>query len=344
MRSAHSPAQMVFGDALRSELHTARRTVAPSESRGRKRVEHVLFVLIMGCVDTPSRDRSSDRIEPAKLVDTLTADPSFWGCTSASSVRTLGRILNRLAQYLHAVAVVDVAEISEAHVRGFLGSRRSDGSEVSPASYNERLTALRRLFLEARVNGYLKVDPSANVPHIPAETTVARPLTDIEASRCRTCAVGLDDPRRPLVWALAELGARTPEIAAVLIGDVQGDRVWLHGDGRVEARWATLTDWGGRQIRRRCTDPTLGPQNLLVPNANRAQPSAGSGLVLRDIFGKADLYGQPGIKPLSVSAWVGQKALREGARIEDVARLLGFRSLDLTARLLAFDWQRTEGS
>jgi len=42
---------------------------------------------------------------------------------------------------------------------------------------------------------------------------------------------------------------------------------------------------------------------------------------------------------LSVSVWAGRKALDEGRRIEDVARLLGARSLDQAARLVAWAWR-----
>ena len=44
----------------------------------------------------------------------------------------------------------------------------------------------------------------------------------------------------------------------------------------------------------------------------------------------------------SVAAWAGATAFRQGAQIDEVARMLGVRSLDQAARLIGWDWDREE--
>jgi hypothetical protein len=43
-----------------------------------------------------------------------------------------------------------------------------------------------------------------------------------------------------------------------------------------------------------------------------------------------------------VAAWVGAKALSEGTSIDEVARMLGVRSLDGAAAFIGYDWTRVE--
>ena len=47
----------------------------------------------------------------------------------------------------------------------------------------------------------------------------------------------------------------------------------------------------------------------------------------------------PDIRPRSITAWVGAKAIEQGACIDEVARRLGMRSLDQTAELVGLRWR-----
>ena len=54
---------------------------------------------------------------------------------------------------------------------------------------------------------------------------------------------------------------------------------------------------------------------------------------------QAGLAKRPGVRANSVPAWRGAKELADGASIDEVAVLLGMRSLDRTATFIGFDWR-----
>jgi integrase/recombinase XerC len=54
---------------------------------------------------------------------------------------------------------------------------------------------------------------------------------------------------------------------------------------------------------------------------------------------KAGLAKAPGVRPNSIPAWRGIKELADGASIDEVAVLLGMRSLDRAAAFIGFDWR-----
>lgn len=66
---------------------------------------------------------------------------------------------------------------------------------------------------------------------------------------------------------------------------------------------------------------------------------ASSCLAISRTLLKAGLGGEPDVRPASVSAWVGARLYAEGALIQEVARRLGKRSLDRTARFISLDWR-----
>jgi hypothetical protein len=54
---------------------------------------------------------------------------------------------------------------------------------------------------------------------------------------------------------------------------------------------------------------------------------------------QAGLATTPGVRPNSISAWRGASELVHGASIDEVAVLLGMRSLDRAATFIGFDWR-----
>ena len=53
----------------------------------------------------------------------------------------------------------------------------------------------------------------------------------------------------------------------------------------------------------------------------------------------AGLAKTPGVRPNSIPAWRGAAELANGASIDEVAVLLGMRSLDRAATFIGFDWR-----
>ncbi|WP_160668857.1 hypothetical protein [Pseudarthrobacter sp. ATCC 49987] len=53
----------------------------------------------------------------------------------------------------------------------------------------------------------------------------------------------------------------------------------------------------------------------------------------------AGLHRDRAVTPSSVSLYAGSRMLREGERIESIAQLLGYASLDSCASALGYDWE-----
>lgn len=204
-----------------------------------------------------------------------------------------------------------------------------------------RRTALRIFFREAKALGVVSVDPTTGIILAPRSYSDLRPLTDKEIDRCRSFAERMEgEPRYAIAWALAEATARVAELGAVRARDfdLRNGRVWIGGSSNTGARWSELTDWGVNQLRRFSLSKSKPPpdHSLLMPGkASRASVHEFVASTLR----QAGLAKARGVRPNSVPAWRGVKELEGGASIDEVAVLLGMRSLDRTATFIGLDWR-----
>lgn len=121
--------------------------------------------------------------------------------------------------------------------------------------------------------------------------------------------------------------------------DVTSGLVHLPGARLVAARTAPLSDFAGEQIERRLCDIEVHPEALVAYTGSGARPQAAATMVLGKVLRRAGLADEPGVRPASIRAWVGIRIFHETGSIEAVARRLGLRSLDATARLIGLDWR-----
>jgi hypothetical protein len=238
-----------------------------------------------------------------------------------------------------------LAEVTPEIARAFVVSTLED-REPSVATMHLRRSALRFAFRQARRLGVVDHDPCVDLALPPRSGLSARPLTDDEVAVCRSYSLtSLTNTRTPAAWALAEATARTAEIPHIREHDLDLNhrRVWLHGSTRTVDRWAPLTRWGVVQLERRL-HALEGPDAPLVYAANGSPASgqASSCIAVSDTLVRAGLGDEPDLRPVSVAAWAGRALLDETGRIDAVARLLGVRSLDRAARIVAWDWTQVE--
>jgi integrase len=168
-------------------------------------------------------------------------------------------------------------------------------------------------------------------------------LTDDEVAVCRSFATHtLSETRRSAAWALAEATARTSEIPHILPSDVDlgSGLVWIHGGSKTDARWGRLTGWGAKRLEERLR--SLSEDHPIVYQGNGSPESrqASSCAAIAQTIRRAGLSGERDIGPSSIAAWAGAKAFRECAPIDEVARMLGIRSLDRAARFIGWDWKQ----
>jgi integrase/recombinase XerC len=263
---------------------------------------------------------------------------------SEQSERRLVEVICRFLRYLDGAGISLLTETSPAAVRNFVLARSAKtGAAPSVATSHLRRSAVRLLFRVLRQMSLVEQDPTLDLVLPPRSSLRARPLTDDEIALGRSYSLhSILETRRPAAWALAEASARTSEIPNVCSRDLDLDtgRVWLGGGTRVESRWASLTTWGARALKRRLETVGSDPDMPLVYEGRGSLESrqASACDAVGETLRRAGLADEPDVRPLSVTAWAGQKVLDETGRIDAVAQALGMRSLDRAAALVGWDW------
>lgn len=255
----------------------------------------------------------------------------------------------RFGAYLErGVGLESLSQISPAHVEGFIHAPvvgRTGPQQPSLATMHSRRSAVRQLVLLARAYDLLDTDPTLDLSLPRRSPGSLRALRDHEVLTCRSVSLRtLTETRQPAAWALAEATARTGEIGWIRASDLEleGRRVWIHGESRTESRWGGLSEWGVQQLTRRLRILTGGREDTCLAYEGKGSPQSRQASACRaiaDVFTRAGLGGDPDVRPLSLSAWVGARLRAEGHPIEEIARRLGMRSLDAAARLIGFDWR-----
>ena len=266
------------------------------------------------------------------------------GALSAQSRSKLVDLGARFFAFLESSdSALDLAAVGGSTVAAFVSAPTSTG-DPSVATMHLRRSAVRTVFRVARELGLASGDPSLDVV-LPARSSLAaRPLTDDEVVLCRSASLRtLEETRLPAAWALVECGVRTSELGRVTAADLllEGGRIRVEGGSRTLARWARPTEWGLLQLERRLrsVDPEIDQPLLYSGRAHSDyHRQAASCVAVSTVLRLAGLSAEPDIRPLSVAGWAGRQVLDETGRIEEVARMLGVRSLDRAARLIAWDW------
>jgi integrase len=284
---------------------------------------------------------SGGSLPPKALADLVVSHLAEREAMAPISLIRVADLARGFGNYLAAAGVVSADDIGEAHASAFVRSLTRSKTEPSVATMHLRRTALRIFFREAKALGALSVDPTASIP-LPARSySDLRPLTDGEIARCRSFAEKMEgETRYATAWALAEATARVAELGAVRARDLDLGRgqVWISGSTNTDARWSQLTDWGVDQLRRVLMSKSKPPPDgsLLMPGGtSRASVHELVASTLR----QSGLAKSPGVRPNSIPAWRGVTELANGASIDEVAVLLGMRSLDRAATFIGFDWR-----
>jgi integrase/recombinase XerC len=253
--------------------------------------------------------------------------------------------IRRFGSYLAAHGVDHLDAASEGHVRGFMESRRANGVRPTDSERRSRLSAAQLTFREARALGLASTDPTVDIKLPSREYVSARPLSDVEVEAARPHAVRRSDLRPAVCWALAEATATTSEMpnARASNADLEQGNVYLHGGATTDPRLVPLTAWGITQLRRRLDSvtPEEGHDPILMIEGRWDHPDEGRAAATMALIAvlKSARLSAPGVNPRSIRAWAGAKALADGMSIDEVARLLGVRSLDQAAAIVGFDWR-----
>ncbi len=268
-----------------------------------------------------------------------------WRSDPRLSEQSAARFTEIGGRFIASLAVQDIRawdDVDPSACATFIVAPTRSGSTPTAGTQQTRRAALRAIFRVLRAQGLAVGDPTLD-EHVPARLAREyRPLHDDEIQLGRA-ACRLGGGARTLVravaWALAETGAATSEIPTLRVLDLDHPltptAIFLPGSRRFAARTVYLTDWAATVLARHLATGRPQPEQLIAYDprtaggAYRGQASAATNLTRT--LDLAGLRQDPRVRARSIRGWAGRHAYDAGASLEDVAVLLGCRSLDTAA-------------
>jgi hypothetical protein len=260
---------------------------------------------------------------------------------SPGTRKVRGTEVGRFWRHLGHHGVRLIAEASPDITEEFIhGAARSGTSWAVPAGSTQknRRAAVRYAFEVLRGVGFLVGDPTLDLDVAGALARRAKPLTDTIIRRLQAAAPHeLIASRRAVVLALAQAGATNTEITRVAASDLDlaAGTVSLPGGTRIDPRTNLLTRWGKHvlgDITAGCKDTSTA----LLPISAKSAASTVSN-TLGDLSKAAAL--RPSVTVDDIRAWRARRLFKHTKSIEDVARFLGTRSLDVAADVVGYHWR-----
>jgi len=258
----------------------------------------------------------------------------------------MGEIANRFARRAITVGIHDISGVTPEVCEEFIHAPSRTGDRPSVGTTHFRRVTIRAVFRTLRSQQPSLGDPTLDIELPPRGDRATRPLTTDEIILCRTGCYPprSTDTRRAAAWALAEATAVTSEIPRIRPGHLdhlsQPGIVTLPGGRRTDSRVVALTSWGAAVLGRRITE--IEGNEILAYDGDSKLPEGRQAAMCRHIertFHAVGLDTDRSVRPSSVRLWRAQLEFERGLRIEDVARLLGNRSLDRTALMIGYDWK-----
>lgn len=298
----------------------------------------------MSASDEHDNGANTGTLSPVDAVQLATAS---WGDGEEFMDSTVDRMSEVAHRFARRVASrTSIEEVSVDDCDEFIHAATRDGAPPSLATLHFRRTTLRAVYRSLRHHGLLETDPTLDLVLPPKSTRRTRPLADDEINLLRLCALGRSTTnlRAAVALALAEATATTREIPLITVADIDltTSRVNLPGGARVEPRTVHLTKWGLGVLARHLESIGDTTERHIVPvrgDAHRLPAQASTCNLVATLLDTAGLRTEPDVRPGSIRAWAGASAHRRSGRIDHAAGLLGLRSLDATAELIAFDWR-----
>lgn len=263
-----------------------------------------------------------------------------------STVDRMSEVAQRFARRVRTRASIEAVSVDDCDE--FIHAATRNGAPPSLATLHFRRTTLRAVYRSLRYLGLSEIDPTLDLVLPPKSTRRTRPLTDDEINLLRLCALGRSTTnlRAAAALALAEATATTREIPLIRVADIdlRTSIVNLPGGARVDPRTVHLTKWGLGVLSRHLdgvSDRGDSTERHIIPvrgDTHRLPAQASTCNLIAALLDTAGLRTEPDVRPGSIRAWAGASAHRRSGRIEHAAALLGLRSLDATAELIAFDW------
>lgn len=280
-------------------------------------------------------------VEARELVDAALR----YDTTRRAATRTvLSTEVGRFWRYLGHCGIDAIHAISPGITHDFVhGAARSGTRWGEPAGSTQRnrRAAVRYIFEVLRGVGFDVGDPTLDLTVNEVRARQAALVTDGTMERLQAAAPHeLVASRRAVVLALAQAGAANTEIIRISTADVNlaDGTIALPGGTRLDPRTNRLTNWG-RHVLTEVLVASHDTDALLLPVSASSAASTVSN-TMSDLCQAAGIRQKVTVE--SVRAWRAHRLFDHTHSIEDVARFLGTRSLDVACDVVDHRWRVTE--
>lgn len=276
--------------------------------------------------------------EARELVDAaLRNDPTRSEATRSARGTEVGRFWRHLGH--HGVgAIHDITpEITEEFIQGAARSGLRWGEPAGSTQRNRR-AAVRYIFEVLRGVGFQVGDPTLDLEVNEARSRRAKAVSDVTIERLQAAAPHeLVASRRAVVLALAQAGAANIEITRIRTVDLNlvDGTVALPGGTRLDRRTNRLTDWGGHVLGDVVAGSRGADMSLLPIRTSSAASTVSN--TMSDLCQSAAI--RPKVTVEGIRAWRARRLFDHTRSIEDVARFLGTRSLDIACDIVDHRWR-----
>ena len=262
---------------------------------------------------------------------------------SAATRVVQGTEIGRFWRYLGHCGVDAIHDITPEITHDFVHGAARSGTRWGPpagSTQRNRRAAVRYVFEVLRGVGFVLGDPTLDLTVNEARARQTAHVTDATMERLQSSAPHeLVASRRAVVLALAQAGAANTEIIRIRTADVNlaDGTVALAGGMRLDARTNRLTNWGRHVLTEVLAAGDDADALLISVGASSAASTVSNTM--------SDLCQAAGIRPTvtveSVRAWRARRLFNHTHSIEDVARFLGTRSLDVACDVVDHRWRMT---
>lgn len=280
------------------------------------------------------------------------------GTMSLETVDLYIQTAERLLRFADAQDATRLDDITSHLVLAFIeapGHDRHQGIVLNPAAgtRRQRRSAIEALFTEARALGLTKTAPLVDLPPIPRSPRKPGTwLGDNEIRQLRFQAErGMPATRNAPVLALLLAGMHSAEIAAATTDDLDldGASIWTGGATRTYSRHCHLDDWAVHVLRLRSAhllrtaEPSL-PQRLATGASSAYRAQASVCTAFGDVARRSGLASaHHRVEPRDITRFTARAILAETGQLSEVARRLGYSSLDSAAALASLQWLPEDG-
>lgn len=231
-------------------------------------------------------------------------------------------------------------------------------TDAADGTMRLRRSAIRRLYDQARQLGMTNAAPAVDLFVSQGKKSDDwLPASDTDIERLRAVADMQRGTRGACVFALALCGASTGEIGQVSVADVDQASRSLHLPGTTRTTPRTVAihdDWALAVISEQISALEPLPGMAMVERAQSARLikctrsgaaaiqssiSQSLGDLIRVTLGRhRSAFTGGNLTPSSIPAWAAVKVFEASQDIAEVARFMGFSSLDLAAQTVQMDW------